>query len=93
MQINIVDYDPIIVHQMEFGSNPVPVCNSNDTTMHNIPYGFNVVGTCGSCGGPLLSPMLIVIDYDYVPDIFCHYCGKKAKKIVQPNYGPIREME
>ena len=53
----------------------------------------NVVGTCGECGGPVVSPMLIA---GHGPaHEFCQQCGKTAKPsaaLLQP-YGPLREMK
>jgi len=91
-----VEYDPRIPPGCSIDSN-IQFSGCSLTTGTNvfgsvgIPFGYNVVGTCGSCGGPLLNPQQIC--GNYVPDVYCQHCGKKAKYVVQPIYGPIREME
>ena len=59
-----------------------------------IPENHNVVGTCGKCGGPIISPMIWTTteSRESAPE-WCMNCGSKPKKIVYPNYGPVREME
>lgn len=98
MLSNIVDYDPKYYISAEFGNIPTALnapClgtfSNSSITYRVIPYGFNVVGTCGNCGGPVLSPQSV--SGNYQPEDFCADCGKKAKKIVQPFFGRIREME
>lgn len=58
------------------------------------PENHNCVGTCGNCGGPIISTMIWSSDgtMDGPPE-WCMDCGAKPKKEVKPDYGPIREME
>jgi hypothetical protein len=56
------------------------------------PPNHNIVGTCGECGGPIISPMFISGTAQL--DEHCAGCGRRAKRVVTiPAYGPIREME
>lgn len=67
----------------------------NNTAGGNYPVmilaNHNVVGTCGSCGGAVVSPMMTT--WNSPPVRFCQSCGKHAKP--QPPitaFGPILEM-
>lgn len=59
-----------------------------------LPPDHNVVGTCGHCGGPILSPIITWASSGATsprPE-HCLDCGKSPKPIVSPAWGPIREM-
>ncbi len=58
-----------------------------------IPANHNVNGTCGACGGPLISPMFWAAGPDCAPTEFCTNCGKQAKPIIPLAYGPLRKMK
>lgn len=68
---------------------------SEETTVQNaggvimIPSGFNLVGTCGECGGMVLQANVWVNGVP--PQAFCASCQRKTKP--EPRYGPVREME
>jgi hypothetical protein len=55
-----------------------------------IPLGYNVVGTCGKCGGPIIQSMM---QGGPNPPRTCLSCGRSPKNAVWPSYGPIQEME
>lgn len=55
-----------------------------------IPANHNVTGTCGKCGGPIISPM---ISTNGNPDEWCMDCGARPKKIIAPEFGEVREMQ
>lgn len=55
-----------------------------------IPANHNITGTCGSCGWPIISPMLWA--GTGTPNEWCVNCGKHPKPIIAPHYGPVREM-
>jgi len=61
--------------------------------MYAIPPGFNLVGTCGECGGPLLQSQ-----FTYSNDtvgrqspIHCANCQRIAAPF-ETTFGPVREM-
>lgn len=59
------------------------------------PPNFNIVGTCGACGGPLLQS-IFMHDTGTGPvesPVICGVCAKIAKPQPNPIYGPIREMQ
>ena len=60
-----------------------------------IPENHNVIGTCGECGGPIITPVFWT-QYGYNDHVgapeWCMGCGRKPKKVIFPNYGPVREM-
>lgn len=58
-----------------------------------IPAGFILVGTCGECGGPLLTAQTVASSGTgpVTPHIVCQDCLRVAKN-VEPNYGPIMQM-
>ena len=56
-----------------------------------IPVNHNLVGTCGSCGGRIISPMYWAGSGPVSE--WCMDCGKHPKPIVYPIYGPVREMK
>lgn len=31
-----------------------------ETTPRTFPHGYNVIGTCGKCGGPIITPIMWV---------------------------------
>jgi hypothetical protein len=55
-----------------------------------IPAGYNVVGTCGECGGPVLSPMMWGGNCE--PKKHCMDCNRQAKPVTLPIWGPIMSM-
>ena len=60
---------------------------------YTIPSGFNLVGTCGKCGGPLLQSQFT---YSYgtgaqQSSIHCAVCQRIAKPS-EETFGPVREM-
>lgn len=63
----------------------------NDSTTHIdngcrvIPANHIVIGTCGVCGGPVISPMASEISW-------CMDCLAVPKKKINPAWGPILEM-
>lgn len=56
-----------------------------------IPVNHNIVGTCGNCGGPVISPMMWAGSGN--PTRWCVCCGKHPNPVVYPAYGPILEMK
>jgi len=61
-----------------------------------IPHGYNVVGTCGHCGGPIIQSMMQFADAMGglgPPGMSCLSCGRSPKKAVSPTFGPVQEME
>ena len=58
-----------------------------------VPGDMVLVGTCGSCGGPVLSPQAWGGNStNQEPPAQCGSCGREAKPQIQPAYGPLREM-
>lgn len=57
-----------------------------------VPMGYVIVGTCGKCGGAVISPQ-ITYNYAEQESDHCMDCGAIAKPIVKPLYGPVRDME
>ena len=65
-----------------------------NTVIMSIPINHNVVGTCGKCGGPIISPMIFTCtDTGCGAPEWCANCGAIPKQLVNPYYGPIREMQ
>lgn len=61
--------------------------------IYEIPAGMNLVGTCGVCGGPVLSPQLYSNSWTGAsPPGSCGDCGRFAKQETIPRFGPIKEM-
>lgn len=60
-----------------------------------VPPGMVLVGTCGSCGGPVLSPAIIYQNgTQETPSAgSCGLCQRRVKADIQPTYGPVKEME
>lgn len=58
--------------------------------IRELPAGFCVVGTCGACGGPVLSPQMSSGVGE--PTRTCMDCGRTVKTTLFPNFGPILEM-
>jgi hypothetical protein len=60
-----------------------------------VPAGFILTGTCGACGGPLITPQVISSGgIAYEPPVeTCMHCQRVAKTPVVANYGPIKEMQ
>jgi hypothetical protein len=58
-----------------------------------VPNGYNLVGTCGSCGGPVLQSMYSssTDSGPVTPPSICSVCHKVVKSQEAP-YGPILEM-
>ena len=60
-----------------------------------VPQGYVLAGTCGNCGGPLLSPQI----WSYTDDTYaeppatCQRCGKQAVRSITEKYGPARAMQ
>jgi len=65
-----------------------PATNTNDFGTIQIPHNHNVTGTCGDCGGPIISPMMW--SGTGQPSERCMNCGKRAKPLAPTT--PIREM-
>ena len=61
------------------------------TNVRQIPTNHNVTGTCGKCGGAIVSPMLV--GGTCQPDERCMDCGARPKPTIAPVYGPIRDMK
>jgi len=55
-----------------------------------IPVNYQIIGTCGSCNGPVISPIYIT---DSTEPEYCMFCYKHSKKPIISMYGPIKEME
>ena len=69
--------------------------NEGMNDIRQIPTNHNVVGTCGKCGGPIISPIFWTSTegpYE-APLEWCMDCGAKPKKIITASYGAIRKME
>lgn len=61
--------------------------------IREIPVNHNVVGTCGCCGGPVISPMFWAsTGHDDLPE-WCMDCGRRPRKKITPVYGAVLEME
>jgi hypothetical protein len=60
-----------------------------------ITPNHNVVGTCGHCGGPVISPMMWGGSDTLPIPKWCSYCQShpKSKDPFVPAWGPILEME
>lgn len=72
------------------GSYPAPVCSG----IRIIPANHNVTGTCGKCGGPIITPVYWASSASGdMPPEWCADCGCIPKKEMRPDYGPIREMQ
>lgn len=56
-----------------------------------IPANHTITGTCGKCGGPVVSP--IMWGGTSSPPEHCHQCGAIPKPLLQPAWGPLREMK
>ncbi len=59
-------------------------------SLYYIPINHNVTGTCGECGGPIISP--IIRDGTGVPNEWCINCQRRPKPSIVARFGPIREM-
>ena len=63
-----------------------------------IPENHTVTGTCGKCGGPIISPLYFTTSSTDINCIGTHYperclfCGATPKVTISPDYGPVREM-
>ena len=57
---------------------------------YNIPFGCNVVGTCGDCGGPLIQSIDIT---NGAGPITCLCCHKMVKQPLLTTFGPVMEMQ
>jgi len=55
-----------------------------------LPANHNIVGTCGVCGGPVVSPMMWAGTGN--PPEHCHNCGRVPKVPIAHTFGPIRDM-
>jgi citrate lyase synthetase len=67
----------------------------NDVLLRNqfvviVPVNYQIIGTCGSCNGPVISPICIT---NSTESEYCMFCYKHLKKPIIPTYGPIKEME
>lgn len=72
------------------GSYPAPGCSG----LRIIPENHNVTGTCGECGGPIITPVYWAsTNTADAPPEWCADCGRIPKKEVRMDYGPIREMQ
>jgi len=56
-----------------------------------VPVGHNIIGTCGNCGGPIISPQMWAGSGPF-PE-WCYSCGAKPKGVIAASWGPLREME
>ena len=65
-----------------------------DLNSIKVCYGKNLVGTCGSCGGPVLQDIVHTIGLP-PPLKICGRCGRFARSLREttPIYGPILDME
>jgi len=58
------------------------------------PVNHNVTGTCGKCGGPIISPMIWSGGDSNTPiPEWCYKCGAHPKPAIPADYGPVKEME
>jgi hypothetical protein len=58
-----------------------------------LPVNHSLAGTCGTCGGPIITPVMWSGPIGQQAPEYCMYCGKHPKKQIAPTYGPIKEME
>lgn len=60
-----------------------------------IPHDMVLIGTCGACGGPVLSPQIIADTGTASRGIVgqCTRCQRHTKPEGHPLFGPIREMQ
>jgi hypothetical protein len=58
-----------------------------------IPADHNLVGTCGLCGGPVITPMIWGGSTASRPAAFCYHCNARAKPTIVASWGPIIEMQ
>ena len=72
-----------------------PEATAPQSDVRIIPTSHNVVGTCGKCGGPIISPMIYCSGDTATPaPEWCMDCGAKPRpEKPYPFYGPVREME
>lgn len=62
--------------------------------VYQVPSGTVLVGTCGACGGPVLSPQILgSSNTNELPPAQCANCGRMAKPTINPQYGPLQEMQ
>lgn len=55
-----------------------------------IPNNYNCIGTCGTCGGPVIQEMFWMGGSP--PPKHCMDCGAQAKEEIVAKHGPILEM-
>lgn len=65
----------------------------NTIKAYMVPPGFVLLGTCGSCGGPVLTLQVVCSNGTGEPIYAaCTDCKRQLKVEVTPNYGPVLEM-
>ena len=64
---------------------------SENSGVIQIPANHNVTGTCGECGGPIISPILW--SGTEQPNEWCMHCGQIPKSNIWARFGPIRTMK
>ena len=64
-------------------------------SVYVVPNGMLLTGTCGACGGPILSPAIYFSDgtVNAPPSGQCGTCGRHAKPDIEPTFGPVKEMQ
>ena len=79
-----------MVHETTTGDYRTKYYDGSGNLLAAIPEGYNVVGTCGHCGGPIIQSMM---SNGFPPPETCLHCGKVPKKAPCPTYGPVLEMQ
>lgn len=80
--------DSMLTEQTTTGDLRTKYYDGSGNIIATIPEGYNVVGTCGVCGGPIIQSM---IQNSNINPQVCLRCGRHPKNI-NPLFGPVVEM-
>jgi len=75
---------------MDSAGNVMEVVKSNVRTFCDVA----VIGTCGKCGGPVVSPVIwMSSESGGRPLKYCEDCGAVPRQPEWSDWGPVIEME